>query len=75
MSQLENIGDLMRAIQEDTEAVKSGAIETKTAQVVMRGRSLQVKLAEVVLQAARLTKSNGASLKLIAGTAPVEEET
>lgn len=69
MTQLENIGDLMKAIQEDTEAAKSGAMEVNTARVVMRGRGLQVKLAEVVLQAARLTKKNGAALQLTAGAA------
>ena len=74
MNQINTISDLMDAIQADTEAVKSGVLDEKTGRVVLSGRRLQVKVAEIVLQAHRITRKNGAQLQLSASAEDVTQE-
>lgn len=67
MDQIKNIADLMHQIHLDTEAVKSGELDVEKGRIVMRGRTQQVKLAEVFVQAQRITRRGGGEFLLTAG--------
>ena len=64
--QINTISDLMDQIQQDTSDIRSGVLDETRGRTVLAGRRLQVKVAELVLQAHRLTRKNGAALPLSA---------
>ena len=64
--QINTISDLMDRIQQDTSDIRSGVLDETRGRTVLAGRRLQVKVAELVLQAHRLTRRNGAALALSA---------
>lgn len=57
----------MLALEAEIESVKSGALDESKARIVLKGRALQLKTAELQLQYARLRKGRvpDPELKLI----------
>lgn len=66
-SPISTVSDMMLALQEEIDAVKSGTLDESKARIVLKGRGLQLKTAELQLQYARLTKGRvpDPELKLI----------
>lgn len=69
MAQIDTVSDMMRALEEEIESVKKGAITESAARVVSRFRALQLKTAELNLQFLRLNrgKDGAKEFKLISG--------
>lgn len=63
----ESVSEMMVALQNEIDGVKDGTLEESKARIVLKGRGLQLKLAELQLQYARLTKGRipDPELKLI----------
>lgn len=57
----------MLALQNEIDSVKDGSLDESKARIVLKGRALQLKTAELQLQYARLTKGRvpDPELKLI----------
>jgi hypothetical protein len=55
--QIKTVGDMFRAIEQEIQDVKDGKLPLETARVVQRGRSLQLKTAELNLQFQRMNKA------------------
>jgi|HubBroStandDraft_2_1064218.scaffolds.fasta_scaffold265137_1 hypothetical protein len=55
--QIQTVGDMFRALEAEIRDVKAGNLPLDTARVVQRGRSLQLKAAELNLQFMRVTKA------------------
>jgi hypothetical protein len=55
-SPISTVSDMMKALQEEIDSVKTGALDESKARIVLKGRGLQLKTAELQLQYARLTK-------------------
>lgn len=64
---ISTVSDMMLALQEEIDAVKAGTLDESKARIVLKGRGLQLKTAELQLQYARLTKGRipDPELKLI----------
>jgi hypothetical protein len=58
--QIQTVGDMFRALEQEIKDVKAGSLPLDTARVVQRGRSLQLKAAELNLQFLRINKSQRA---------------
>lgn len=54
---IKTVSDMFRAIEQEIADVKAGTLPLDTARVVQRGRSLQLKTAELNLQFQRINKS------------------
>lgn len=69
MAQIETVSDMMRALEDEIESIKTGKITESAARVVSRFRGLQLKTAELNLQFLRLNrgKDGAKELKLIPG--------
>jgi hypothetical protein len=68
------ISDMMRALEEEIEAVKNGTIQESAARVVLRGRALQLQAASLNIQYQRLISRNKPSNELKLITSPQKEE-
>lgn len=69
--QIKTVSDMFRAIQAEIDDVKNGKLPLDTARVVQRGRSLQLKAAELNLQFMRVDKrqrENGKEYNLLTGS-------
>ena len=69
MDQIRTVSDMFVALQKEIEDAKNGVLQLDTARVVLKGRQLQLKAAEINLQFARLnrvTKKEG-ELNLLTG--------
>lgn len=66
-SPITTVSDMMLALQSEIDAVKNGTLDESKARIVLKGRGLQLKTAELQLQYARLTKGRvpDPELKLI----------
>lgn len=64
---ISTVSDMMLALQEEIDSVKAGTLDESKARIVLKGRGLQLKTAELQLQYARLTKGRipDPELKLI----------
>jgi len=51
------VSDMFRAIQEEIDSIKNGALTHDTARLVFRGRDLQIKTAELNLKFARVNRA------------------
>lgn len=71
---ISTVSDMMLALQEEIDAVKAGTLDESKARIVLKGRGLQLKTAELQLQYARLTKGRipDPELKLINTKAEVK---
>lgn len=59
-SRIQTLSDLMQALEDEIGAVKTGDLKEKQAAHVLRGRSLQIRVLDIGVQAARLeTKVRG----------------
>lgn len=56
MTSIKTVSDMMKALQEEIEAVKAGTLSESAARMVFRGRDLQLKTATLNLQFQRLNK-------------------
>lgn len=67
------VSDMMLALQNEIDSVKDGSLDESKARIVLKGRGLQLKTAELQLQYARLTKGRvpDPELKLIKASEPV----
>lgn len=68
-NKIKTVSDMMMALQQEIEDVKSGTLDESKARIVLKGRALQLKTAELQLQHARMVKGKipGPELKLISG--------
>lgn len=69
-TEIKTVGDMFRAIEQEISDVKSGSLPLDTARVVQRGRSLQLKAAELNIQFQRMNKAerkNGREFNLMTG--------
>ena len=67
MEQLRTANDMLRALQGDIHAVKTGKMTESVGRVVLRGRSLQLRTAELNLKYQRLLQgANGKAIPLLA---------
>ena len=74
--QVETVSDMMRALEEEIEAVKTGKLAESAARVVSRFRSLQLKTAELNLQYRRMMRSKDVGeMKLIPASTPEKAKT
>lgn len=63
-TQIETVRDMMSALQDEIEQVKAGTIQPQVGSLVLRGRALQIKTAQLNLQYIRLQReSEGGSKK------------
>lgn len=53
---INTVSDMMLSLQAEIDAVKDGTLDESKARIVLKGRGLQLKTAELQLQYARLTK-------------------
>lgn len=53
---ISTVSDMMLALQSEIDAVKAGTLDESKARIVLKGRGLQLKTAELQLQYSRLTK-------------------
>lgn len=65
----ESISDMMLALQMEIDGVKDGSLEESKARIVLKGRGLQLQLAALQLQYARLVKGRvpDPEMKLVRG--------
>lgn len=69
--QIKTVSDMMKALEEEIAAVKSGAMTEGVARMVFKGRALQLNTAQLQLQHARLQRSGklpDPEMRLIGGT-------
>ena len=59
-NQIKSVSDMMRALQQEIEAVKDGTLAESTANVVFKGRKLQLQNAALNLQFLRMFKGGQA---------------
>jgi hypothetical protein len=66
-----SVSAMMHALQSEINDSKSGAMPESTARIVLKGRALQIELAKLQLQYARLNKGRqpDSELQLIAAKA------
>ncbi len=55
--QIKTVSSMMKALQEEIEAVKAGTLSESAARIVFKGRGLQLKTAELNLQFQRMHKN------------------
>lgn len=68
--QIQTVSDMFKALEQEIQDVKDGKLPLDTARVVQRGRSLQLKTAELNLQFQRINKAerkNGREFNLLTG--------
>lgn len=69
---IQTVGDMFRALEQEIKDVKDGKLPLETARVVQRGRSLQLKTAELSIQFQRMNKAErkqGKEFNLLTGNA------
>lgn len=54
--QIRTVSDMVRALQEEIDNLKTGALPADTARTVFRGRALQLKAAELNLAYQRINR-------------------
>jgi hypothetical protein len=54
--QIRTVSDMVKAIQDEIDNLKTGALPADTARTVFRGRALQLKAAELNLQYQRINR-------------------
>ena len=59
MEQIRTTNDLLRAVQAEIHAAKTGKLSEPLARVVFRGRALQIKMAEINLRYLSLVLRRG----------------
>lgn len=57
-NQIQTVGDMMSAIQDEIEKAKSGELKPAVASIVFRGRALQLKTVQVSLQFQRMQRDS-----------------
>jgi hypothetical protein len=75
---IETVRDMFKALEQEIADVKAGTLPLDTARVVQRGRSLQLKTAELNLQFMRISKAQrvpGKEFNLLTGNAVNSDST
>jgi len=72
---IQTVAELVGAVAEEIDQIKSGVLEPKLGSLVLRGRGLQLRAVELTIQAARLdTKLRPGLGRRIGELAPIEKE-
>lgn len=69
--QIQTVGDMFRALEQEIRDVKDGKLPLDTARVVQRGRYLQLKTAELNLMNKRISRAQhgeGKEMNLLTGS-------
>lgn len=68
--QIKTVSDMMKALEQEIQDVKTGTLDESKARIVGKFRSLQLKTAELQIQYSRMVKGKvpGPELRLISST-------